>query len=610
MASQVDRPYPDIKNMKINGKPIDSRITDALKAELRQVDEKALLNFVASVSYLNTGFRKGKMPAAVALTRVCAELDKPNELTAWFRMFLQDLGLVRSIISVLSVEAIKSSALNLCHGLGAENVYAGALVDDRKEVVDWAIGEIDNWADVEITEIEKEQAKRKLVIQFGAFALILNDQKAVSSVNESDAPSHLEVVSNRSAKNKRQVLEFRRVRQELSHLKNVVKKLEPDLLLAKLEVKSSQQALVETHSELEHSRNELTEFTQAFETRVDAEVQRRIDARTLPWLSQAEALAKLALDSTASDLIARADEALAQQALIDRRYGTWQALEQQRSAHKEMLSRLRKAELQAIRPLSELAELTRAIEQKIAVFDSQLGTSPALNPSSQWTTLLRKLRQCTTLEELSVFRKTLQSVSELGLFSSSEERESYQVLHDVASRLYLSSCQGVGWQNALGYLKQFPLNELQIRLNASEECVLVVDGHNTLFQLESIFGSSFENGIPGGKSRRLLGERLLALSTAYPTLLIELWFDGDEPSDIAIGDRVTVHYSGGKGLDRADKRIIEYFKFLSIKKPFTCCVLVTADQSESAQAQENGAKVIAPYELGLLGIGGAGSNAG
>ena len=128
----------------------------------------------------------------------------------------------------------------------------------------------------------------------------------------------------------------------------------------------------------------------------------------------------------------------------------------------------------------------------------------------------------------------------------------------------------------------------------------MVDGHNTLFQLESIFGSSFENGAPGGKSRRLLGERLLALSVLHPSLLVELWFDGSEPSDIAIGDRVTVHYSGGTGPDRADKRIIEYFKFLSIKKPHICCVLVTADQSEGTQAQENGAKVIAPYELGLL----------
>jgi predicted RNA-binding protein with PIN domain len=130
-----------------------------------------------------------------------------------------------------------------------------------------------------------------------------------------------------------------------------------------------------------------------------------------------------------------------------------------------------------------------------------------------------------------------------------------------------------------------------------------VDGHNTLFQLESLFGSSFENGAPRRKSRQLLGEHLVALAKAYPSLVVELWFDSDEPSDIAIDDRVTVHYSGGKGPDRADKRIIEYFKFLSIKKPYSCCVLVTADQSESAQAQANGAKVIAPYELGLLGIG-------
>jgi hypothetical protein len=67
--------------MKLNGKLVDSRITNALKAELSQVGDNELLNFVASVSYLNVGFRKVKMPAAVALTGVCAELDKPQELT-------------------------------------------------------------------------------------------------------------------------------------------------------------------------------------------------------------------------------------------------------------------------------------------------------------------------------------------------------------------------------------------------------------------------------------------------------------------------------------------------------------------------------------------------
>ena len=586
--------------MKLDCKQVDARIIAAWKIELSQVTATALVDFVAGISYLNVGFRKGKMPFSVALTRLCAELDKPQELTSWFRLFLKNIGSVRSVVSVLSFETIKSLAPNLCTGLGPAKVYAAALLDDRKEVADWVLGEIDNWSDNQFTEAEVAAAKEEIFSCFAAFTLVLNDEQAIKPVAEGLAPITTDVVSTRTEKNKQQVLELRRARQEVSELKNLVKKLEPDLLLARLELKSSQQALVETQAVLTKTRADFTELTQSFENKVDAEVKRRVDVRTLPWLSQSESLEARLKNAADADLLSRASEALAQQALIDRRYGTWQALEKKRIEHKEMLSRLREAELQAIRPLPELVELSRAIEQQIAELDSQLGTGPLLNPSSQSTTLLRNLRQCTTLEDLSGFRSTLQSVSALGLFSPSEERECYQVLHDVASRLYLSSCQGESWKNALGHLKKLPLNELQIRLNADEECVLVVDGHNTLFQLESIFGSSFENGAPGGKSRRLLGERLLALSVLHPSLLVELWFDGSEPSDIAIGDRVTVHYSGGTGPDRADKRIIEYFKFLSIKKPHICCVLVTADQSEGTQAQENGAKVIAPYELGLL----------
>jgi hypothetical protein len=527
--------------MKLNGKPVDSRIANALKAELSQVGDKELLNFVASVSYLNVGFRKGKMPAAVALTRVCAELDKPQELTAWFRRFVQSIGSVRRIISVLSLETIKSAAITLCRALGAANVYAGALVDDRKDIVDWALGEIENWPDVQISEVEISQAKQELIIHFGAFQLILNDEQAVKSVTDSFAPKSIEVISKRSEKNRQQVLELRRARHEVSHLKNTVKKMETDLLFAKLELQSSHKELTETLAVLTQTRTDFAELTQAYETKVVAEVHKRVDTRILPWLLPAEALQTSLKNIGASDLLGRASAALEQQALVDRRYGVYQELEQKRAAHKEMLGRLHEAERQAIRPLPELASLSRAIEEQIAKLESQLGIEAMSTASSHTTALMRNVRQCTTLEDLSRFRATLQSITALGLFSPTEERGCYQVLHDIASRLYLTSCQGEAWQSALGHLSQLPLNELQIRLNAKEDCVLVVDGHNTLFQLESLFGSSFENGAPRRKSRQLLGEHLVALAKAYPRLGVELCFPRhvasrpDCPSDAGTG---------------------------------------------------------------------------
>lgn len=106
--------------MKPNGQPIDSRIIAAWKTELSQADAIVLVNFVANITYLSVGFRKEQMPATVVLTRVCAELDKPQELTSWFRIFLQNIVLVRRIISVLSLETIRSFARTLCNALGTE----------------------------------------------------------------------------------------------------------------------------------------------------------------------------------------------------------------------------------------------------------------------------------------------------------------------------------------------------------------------------------------------------------------------------------------------------------------------------------------------------------
>lgn len=107
-------------------------------------------------------------------------------------------------------------------------------------------------------------------------------------------------------KNKLQVLELRRTRQEISQLSNTVKKIEPNLLLAKREHKSCQQTLAKTQAVLKQTRNDFSELIHAFEAKVDAEMQGRLDARTLPWLLQAKAL-QISLKNTAgSDLLARA----------------------------------------------------------------------------------------------------------------------------------------------------------------------------------------------------------------------------------------------------------------------------------------------------------------
>jgi hypothetical protein len=103
---------------------------------------------------------------------------------------------------------------------------------------------------------------------------------------------------------------------------------------------------------------------------------------------------------------------------------------------------------------------------------------------------------------------------------------------------------------------RLPTNKLYSRLQSEQPCLVIVDGHNLLFRLSVLFLQWFEGGRPSLEAREQLSQRLLQKVTNYKSLRIELWFDGDEESSTQLHERLQVNYSGGKGKDRADRRII------------------------------------------------------
>ncbi|MEK9812319.1 MAG: hypothetical protein VW440_04650 [Bordetella sp.] len=103
---------------------------------------------------------------------------------------------------------------------------------------------------------------------------------------------------------------------------------------------------------------------------------------------------------------------------------------------------------------------------------------------------------------------------------------------------------------------RLPANNLYSRLQSQQPCLVIVDGHNLLFRLSILFFQWFEDGRPSLEAREQLTQRLLQRVMDYKSLRIELWFDGDEESSTKLHERLQVNYSGGRGKDRADRRII------------------------------------------------------
>lgn len=128
---------------------------------------------------------------------------------------------------------------------------------------------------------------------------------------------------------------------------------------------------------------------------------------------------------------------------------------------------------------------------------------------------------------------------------------------------------------------RLPANKLYSRLQSEQPCLVIVDGHNLLFRLSVLFLQWFEDGRPSLEAREQLSQRLLQKVTNYKSLHIELWFDGDEESSIQLHERLRVNYSGGKGKDRADRRIISSLRG-------TTAASQTAPTSSSPQPSQLG----------------------
>ena len=208
--------------------------------------------------------------------------------------------------------------------------------------------------------------------------------------------------------------------------------------------------------------------------------------------------------------------------------------------------------------------------------------------------------QADSLEKLSALRQRLIASEPLGLLNDEELDQAYYLLGQATSIAYARVGVGRGWSVGREDLVDLPLYALQASLSQGDQCVLVVDGHNVLWKVPTLFRTEFEHGQPGAKARKALEKALLGLSKRYPSLNVELWFDSNDPEDRTIAENFRVHFSGGTGANRADLQILAYLSHMEISGGGLVSSVATADMGIATSAQASGAFVITPHELAIL----------
>lgn len=105
---------------------------------------------------------------------------------------------------------------------------------------------------------------------------------------------------------------------------------------------------------------------------------------------------------------------------------------------------------------------------------------------------------------------------------------------------------------------------------------------------------------PSIAGRKLLIDRVRALTDRHPLIEADVWFDGPIEEDWTETENFRVWFSGGKGSDRADKKILEGLESLDFLNKNEFRFLVTEDRDLLHKAKALKAVGVSPIEMWIM----------
>ena len=338
--------------------------------------------------------------------------------------------------------------------------------------------------------------------------------------------------------------------------------------------------------EKEQLSAQLARLTSEHQTLVARSVEQETAAVVRKWL-QAPLEAERALehlDATAAGLLARVDQALAEQAQHDRATGTRVELENKLAQLRQAQDRLKRAAQTALRPLPALQELLTEVDTEARRAEKILTGHRPADPLTE--RLLMGINRAANWAEACHQSEFLQYFADGDLLPPDDRRRLYDALQRKFSllaethRLHDHGATDHGWS-------------LRDAIYRNRPTRLLLDGHNVLFRLEDVFRADYEaDGHPGRQAREHLVAILAKLVAAHPHLHVRICFDSPQHHTSTVAPRLEVEYSGGQGEHRADHRLRSHVTWRRPEELDQKWFVVSDDRAVRSQSVQHGANAV------------------
>ena len=582
---------------------LDPATQEALSRLVAQIPDAAAIAYAHSTPvFAAGGFRLNR--AALIRARIGQIALATEVIEEPLRRLLARYSLNASVVAPLSVSFLNDHAAALSDLFGPVPMRLARLLDDRAAVRE---GEADTpppAAEAAGAAEDPERSARGARILHEHLAGLLDMVGAGAPAGDGNpAPGARAGSGEVRARLEEQLREARHALRGLKGSEARAGRLQTQLEACQEELRRAQAAQAAAAAAERQSRQSaqlLEADLRCCREQAELQVRRLVDARLAEefcgWLGGLRApvvreAAHTRPPAGVDDiLMAQAEAALDAQARTDRVSGTRAALLARLRQLEAIRARCTDALGNALRPQPALAAAAEALRaeadrlRRVLELEAPDGLCPSLAAAVN----------CAAAESLGAWRGIIGQLGETGALGAEEAAALLEGVHRRQAALAQAAEPAPEIRDDE---IESPRGRLRAVLLGRLPGILLLDGHNVLFGLQSRYRRPQDHVYPGRQAREWLVGDLVRLAADRPTCRVRIVFDGPERSDASASANVTAIYSGGEGEHRADKVLIEELRFFRQASEAAAVLLVTNDNSLAGEAARLGARALAPTDL-------------
>lgn len=579
--------------MQIDLQALKPELLSYFRDSVTSMPDSELIVSAKLYKELFNGLKQDKPNVDLLKQRVLAKMQLKN-LPPPILEILRSATLSNSLILVLSEKAMKEGLPALFERFGITPILASMLLDEREEICDLANTELSK-PSKNIAKIKKEDSFK---FRFGPFLDVLRpvlvDQpyqlpsQQNTNVNPVTEPPTKDQLDN---KIKNSTL-FKQTARDRKAFEASIKTITEERNKLKKDFEAQSKRVKELDAQVISNDANLLK-------RIAEGVADGMNHQIAPWLKNTQKLTST--DKNLANPIADAVKLIAHQETADKRFGTRSRIRKEIEEARELQAKLKSAQVESLRPLAGLGEAVRSLESHIESLEELL-TGSSLEPTNPLLKkLLIELQVIKTLDELKDKKKSIEKIMAMESWGMGLCKNTYSLLEREAVRIYLSHHELNGIDNNDSPVET-PHQHFEYCLRNAKSLRLMIDGHNMLPKIKSFIGGQYfsESQGPTIEGRKLLIDRVRMLTDKHPLIEADVWFDGPIQEDWTETANLRVWFSGGKGSDRADKKILEGLQSLDFQNKNEFRFLVTEDRDLLHKVKALKAVGISPIEMWIM----------